>query len=139
LLISTVLKPQFVSLFCVSSGLRRAVRKAFLNWIACRIKPARGTAERCQKIRQGYAFFASLDDRRDGREIFYIAPDSRLMAAPIALRPNGQTVKAGTPVALFRITGTYTVSSDGQRFLVNTITGEATSPITVILNWHPKP
>ena len=31
------------------------------------------------------------------------------------------------------------VSTDGQRFLMNTLTEEAsTSPITVILNWRPK-
>jgi len=32
----------------------------------------------------------------------------------------------------------YNVSSDGQRFLMNTITEEAASPITVILNWNPE-
>jgi len=32
----------------------------------------------------------------------------------------------------------YDVSSDGQRFLINTITEEAASPITVILNWKPR-
>jgi hypothetical protein len=34
----------------------------------------------------------------------------------------------------------YAVSRDGQRFLMNTrIEDVATSPITVILNWKPKP
>jgi len=34
----------------------------------------------------------------------------------------------------------YVVSRDGQRFLMNTLTEEAgTPPITVILNWQPKP
>jgi len=33
----------------------------------------------------------------------------------------------------------YMVSSDGQRFLVATVTEGATSPITVILNWKPRP
>jgi hypothetical protein len=32
----------------------------------------------------------------------------------------------------------YDVSPDGQRFLMNTITEEAASPITVILNWNPE-
>ena len=29
--------------------------------------------------------------------------------------------------------------ADGQRFLMNSVTEEATAPITVILNWKPKP
>jgi hypothetical protein len=34
----------------------------------------------------------------------------------------------------------YVVSGDGQRFLMNTLTGEViTSPIRVILNWKAKP
>ena len=33
----------------------------------------------------------------------------------------------------------YVVSADGQRFLMDTIVTQAVSPITVILNWHPKP
>jgi hypothetical protein len=30
------------------------------------------------------------------------------------------------------------VSSDGQRFLMNTVMDEATSPIVVLLNWKTK-
>jgi hypothetical protein len=34
----------------------------------------------------------------------------------------------------------YVVSPDGQSFVINSVVGEAsTSPITVILNWKPKP
>ena len=88
--------------------------------------------------------------RRDGLELFYIALDGRLMAAPIRFASNGQAVEAGAPVPLFatRVGGAlqpyprheYMVSPDGQRFLLNTVTEEAsTSPITVILNWKPKP
>jgi hypothetical protein len=32
----------------------------------------------------------------------------------------------------------YAVSPDGQRFLVNVATDEASTPITLILNWHPE-
>ena len=87
---------------------------------------------------------------RDGKELFYVALDGRLMAVPIQLASNGQAVEAGAPVPLFvtRIGGAvgpnvtrqqYMVSPDGQRFLMNTVTEEATSPITVILNWKAKP
>jgi hypothetical protein len=85
--------------------------------------------------------------RRDGKELFYIALDNRLMAVPIQLASNAQTLDAGTPTPLFttRVGGAvsapfkqqYDVSPDGQRFLMNTVTDEAAAPITVILNWKP--
>jgi Tol biopolymer transport system component len=76
--------------------------------------------------------------RADGRELFYIALDARLMAVPISVNPHGSTVEAGTPVPLFsvRVGSDYDVTPDGQRFLINTPTGESsTTPITVVLNW----
>ena len=88
--------------------------------------------------------------RPDGKELFYIARDGQLIAVPIRLGATSETVEAGTPVRLFmtRVGGwaaglpgpQYVVSPDGLRFLMNTLTGEViTSPITVILNWKPKP
>ena len=88
--------------------------------------------------------------RPDGKELFYIARDGQLVAVPIRLASNSETVETGTPVRLF-VTGVggwagglpgpqYVVSPDGLRFLMNTLTGDVvTSPITVILNWKPKP
>jgi hypothetical protein len=87
--------------------------------------------------------------RRDGKEIFYIGLDGKLMAAPIQLDSERQSVDVGTVAALFptRIVGgalpgqrrhQYEVSADGQRFLINTAVDEsAPSPITLILNWKP--
>ena len=84
--------------------------------------------------------------RHDGRELFYLAPDRRLMAVPIRIDSKG--VEVGTPVPLFatrlmfptsgRNARQYMVSRDGQRFLVIT-PKEVTLPVTVILNWKPKP
>jgi hypothetical protein len=31
--------------------------------------------------------------------------------------------------------GTFDVSPDGERFLLNVVTGESVSPVTVVLNW----
>ena len=39
--------------------------------------------------------------REDGRELFYLALDGRLMAVPIQLRSRPQTPSAGAPVSLF--------------------------------------
>ncbi len=88
--------------------------------------------------------------RRDGRELFYVALDGRLMAVPIRVASNAQAPEVGAPVALFTppLGGAvqqadyrhqYMVSSDGRRFLAATVQEQATSPITVILNWKPKP
>jgi len=84
--------------------------------------------------------------RPDGKELYFLAPDGKLMAASIT--SAGSTFAAGTPVALFPAAlapglGTnkqeYAVSRDG-RFLINqAVESPATTPITLILNWKPKP
>ena len=71
------------------------------------------------------------------------------MAVPIQVASGGRDVEIGAPVPLFvtRVGGAvqgvtrqqYVVSPDGLRFLMNTVTDEGTSPITVILNWRAKP
>jgi Tol biopolymer transport system component len=78
--------------------------------------------------------------REDGREIFYLAPDNRLMAVPVMVQGNGR-LEAGTPAALFPIPpgASYDITRDGQRILINKPVGQATTPpITVIQNWKPK-
>jgi Tol biopolymer transport system component len=86
--------------------------------------------------------------RQDGRELFYIALDGRMMAAPVTKDAEGR-LQAGNPTPLFMTRSAggavpspqrqqYIVSADGQRFLINTMTDEAsTSPITLVLNWKP--
>jgi len=92
--------------------------------------------------------------RADGRELFYIGLDGRLMATPISFVESGAAIKAGPSLPLFstHLVGEatvnrpqvnrqqYDVSPDGQRFLMNVpIEPEATSPLTVILNWSEEP
>src|SRR5262249_35504664 len=77
----------------------------------------------------------------DGRELFYLGNDGKLMAASVDGR--GPTFKVGAVQPLFdvRPSGgryTYDVTADGQRFLVSTQPAEArpgTTPITVVVNW----
>ena len=84
--------------------------------------------------------------RKDGRELYYIAADSTLMAVPVSGGTGSQPLNVGTPVSLFRtrlakgsnITGSpqYAVMPDG-RFLLNVNATEAVAPpITVVLNWQ---
>jgi Tol biopolymer transport system component len=77
---------------------------------------------------------------RDGRELFYISTDSRLMAVPVK---TGNTFEAGTPAPLFNVAAhrkeyevaPYDVAPDGQRFIVNSSTGALALPINVVINW----
>jgi Tol biopolymer transport system component len=84
--------------------------------------------------------------RHDGKALFYIALDDRLMMVPIRFAPNGQAAEPGAPVPLFatRVGGAlqmfpryrYSVSSDDRRFLMDLeLQGAAASPITVLINW----
>jgi Tol biopolymer transport system component len=78
--------------------------------------------------------------RADGREIYYLSEDKKLMAVSVADSPS-----FGVPVALFQtrvpagISANrthYVPSRDGKRFLVNTQSGDPSpTPITVVLNW----
>ena len=73
----------------------------------------------------------------DGRELFYVSADRRLMAVPVRTTP---TLEVGSPAPLFTLQGRpwsdFAVSADGKRFLAvvpQAFAGE--QPITVILNW----
>ena len=79
--------------------------------------------------------------RRDGKELYFLAPDFRFMAAAVE---TTSSFRADTPVALFPIVGNpglfvvgrqYAVSRDGQRFLFNMRERQTTAPLTVIVNW----
>jgi eukaryotic-like serine/threonine-protein kinase len=78
--------------------------------------------------------------RGDGREIYYLSEDRKLMAVSVDAGPS-----FGVPKPLFQtrvLPGvnaqrtSYVPSRDGRRFLVNTQTGDPPpNPITVVLNW----
>jgi serine/threonine protein kinase/Tol biopolymer transport system component len=77
--------------------------------------------------------------RHDGTEIFYLAPDIKLMATTV--NGKGSRFEVGAVKPLFEtsinaVRNSYDVSADGQRFLVNTAPEQALSaPITIVLNW----
>jgi hypothetical protein len=84
--------------------------------------------------------------RGDGRELFYLSSDGKMMAAPVT---TGTNFDLGTAAALFQATPrqpvstndlfAYDVSRDGQRFLILTQLKRAeTVPMSVILNWSAK-
>src|SRR5262245_40630642 len=77
--------------------------------------------------------------RADGRELFYIAADGKLMAVPVS---PGETPKFGAAITLFQTLqreggGAYTPSTDGQRFLMSApLASGETDPISVMVNWR---
>jgi serine/threonine protein kinase/Tol biopolymer transport system component len=84
--------------------------------------------------------------RGDGKELFYLSLDGKMMAAPVT---TGVHFDAGTPAVLFQSTPrqpvlvydlfVYDVSRDGQRFLINTQVKQGDSaPMSIILNWPAK-
>jgi len=84
--------------------------------------------------------------RSDGKELFYLAPDGKLMVAEVKA---GTGFEAGVPTPLFvahlrqPISAmdffSYDVTSDGQKFLVNTkIDSSNSAPLSVLLNWSSE-
>jgi Tol biopolymer transport system component len=82
--------------------------------------------------------------RRDGKELFYLSGDKRLVAVEVRVNPTAFEVGVSTALFAPRPTGIesqsawnrYAVTADGQRFLVNTIGGDSTATgITVALDW----
>ena len=93
---------------------------------------------------------AAPEWRRDGKELFYVAPNRKLTAVPVNVVNLGTRFEAGAPQALFDlpaltlgVTGWYSQqqyapTADGQRFLipVPVSVGETSfPPATVVLNW----
>jgi serine/threonine protein kinase len=77
--------------------------------------------------------------RRDGRELYFISSDGRLMAADIKVDGN---FSAGLPKPLFRFSGStettrrsYWPSPDGQRFVVMKMSDDSVAQIQITVNW----
>jgi serine/threonine protein kinase/roadblock/LC7 domain-containing protein len=83
--------------------------------------------------------------RRDGKELFYISPDWKMMAVPVS---TSLTFQSGTPRPLFDTnmvdTGIRTgpmswdIAPDGKRFLIISENSADTASLNVILNWRPE-
>jgi hypothetical protein len=82
--------------------------------------------------------------RRDGKELFYISSERKLMAVDVKL--IGSTFAAEAPKELFALRlqtlnlpgprNYFAATADGQRFLVASVPEERiTTPMTVVLNW----
>jgi Tol biopolymer transport system component/tRNA A-37 threonylcarbamoyl transferase component Bud32 len=85
--------------------------------------------------------------RADGRELYFLGADSRLMSVSVS---PGSPPRFGKPVALFEVNLVahpdranfaayeYDVTSDGSRFLVNRQVSQPEMNMTIIVNWSPS-
>ena len=72
--------------------------------------------------------------RRDGKELFYLAANGKLMAVEVKANTSGLEFSAPKPLFDTHTTDRYAVTADGRRFLMSKPLEESTSaPITVIL------
>jgi eukaryotic-like serine/threonine-protein kinase len=78
--------------------------------------------------------------RGDGKELFYITRDKKLMA--VAIDTSHDEPVAGLPHVLFQtriiasrvVLFQYAVSPDGKRFLINSMPAVGAAPLTVLMN-----
>ena len=106
------------------------------------VRPFPTASEGNWKISQGGG--AQPQWRRDGKELFFISADSKLMVVDTSTAP---TFVPGIPRPLFAVpilgggatfnNNRYGVSPDGQSFLINSVLAgaNAPAPITVVLHW----
>ncbi len=78
--------------------------------------------------------------RRDGKEMFYLAADNKVMAVDVGAK--GATLELNNLRLLFQAHPAsaprwlYDVSADGKRFLVNSATEQGSAePLTLVVNW----
>ena len=78
--------------------------------------------------------------RGDGKELYYVAADAKLMAVEIATNP---VFRAGAPKVLFQApqmggifaASQWDLTSDGKRFLFLSPAEQSPAPFTAVLNW----
>jgi hypothetical protein len=81
--------------------------------------------------------------RRDGKELFYLSMDVKLMAVDV--HATASSFDTGVPRTLFDLgdlraelsaRNNFMPSADGKRFLINRpLTGRGSRPIVVVLDW----
>src|SRR5665213_3449475 len=83
--------------------------------------------------------------RKDGRELYYVSLDRKVMAAEVKA---GSTLETGTVKALFQVQGALNISAttymwavtgDGQKFLlreaVGASNGGVAEPLNIVIHW----
>jgi Tol biopolymer transport system component len=82
--------------------------------------------------------------RRDGRELFYVAPDNTLMSVSVKPSDNVFQFEPATPLFVLRLEAVnrrthYQPAMNGQRFLVAQELERDANPIRVVVDWTAPP
>jgi Tol biopolymer transport system component len=90
-----------------------------------------------EKVRLSSGGARLLQWGRDGKTLYYLAADGRMMALPVQTHP---VLRTGNPTAIFTIAGrpwlSFQVSNDGTRFLAVVPESAADEqPMTVVVDW----
>jgi eukaryotic-like serine/threonine-protein kinase len=94
------------------------------------------------RVQVSAGFGAQARWRGDSQELYFIAPDKKMMAVSLTVR-NGMA-EAAAPVPLFQtrivqsrlVLFQYDVAPDGETFLVNSLPREdSAAPLTILANW----
>jgi dipeptidyl aminopeptidase/acylaminoacyl peptidase len=82
--------------------------------------------------------------RADGSELYYVAPDGRLVAVQVTVDPvfaaTARTTlfQANLPQMVAPFRTQYAVAPDGDHFLLNTLQPDVeAAAITIVLDWRP--
>jgi Tol biopolymer transport system component len=80
--------------------------------------------------------------RRDGKELFYLSHDNRIMAAEVKTDGSSFAIGAVKPLfetRIYRSTfGGFDVAADGQRFIICYEPGQPNVAITLVENWDAE-
>jgi predicted Ser/Thr protein kinase len=78
--------------------------------------------------------------RGDGKELYYLSPDHKLMAAEVTV--TGAELRTAKPEVLFQTRVNlapnrqqYDIATDGRFLILEDLPGDATEPIHLLLNW----
>jgi serine/threonine protein kinase/Tol biopolymer transport system component len=88
----------------------------------------------------GYDAGICVKWNRNGKELFYLSSDNKLMAADI--KASGSTFDVGAVRPLFEVNakglvGFYDVTADGQKFLIGIqVGGQSIPPLTLVTSWN---
>jgi Tol biopolymer transport system component len=81
--------------------------------------------------------------RRDGKEIFFMSQDVKIMAAGISEERDNLVIGEVKPLFQTHVIGLtelgYDVAPDGKKFLINSLSASANSePLTLVVNWDAE-
>ena len=106
-------------------------------------KIALNETRKWQVSANGVAVASSLRWSRDGKQLYYVSSDNRMMVADV--KSDGETLDIGTLTPLFEMPSKgwscffSDVTADGKRFLLaSAFGGHSSPPLTLVTHWEKE-